>query len=314
MKKIVLNILLLLISIHTISASANELSAFGDILIWHASQQSASTWASVVSAPSSSSIDFDATNVNFDWDVGFRGGFIFKPEHNNNDTRLYWTYFGTKTTSTLGLAEKIIAPEFFSGFISRDLFFGANIDWQIIMNMLDFDLGRKIDIGNSVTMRPAIGVKGGTIKQTINSEWNAYFYVASENLVNKFYGIGPSFAIDSTWNVFKSLSIFGDFSTAFMWGKWTINDAYTRPSALFGIITTPTTITTTLNSTKLGTMMFDYFLGVEWVHHGKSIVTIKIGYKMQFWANQLRMPTFQQLPVHGDLTLQGGTCHIRIDL
>jgi hypothetical protein len=292
---------------------AAELSVFGDILVWHASQETASTWANVVSKPSNKVIDFDAANIDFNWDTGFRAGLQYQAEHDTRDTKLYWTHFSTKTTGKHALAEQILAPEFFSGFVSNNLFFGGNLDWKIAMNMLDLDLGRRIDVGKSVSIRPSIGLKSGSIKQTINANWNAVIYTATENVQHNFHGIGPSVGIDSKWNIYQQFSLIGNFSTAFMWGKWKINDVYNRPAALLGLVT-PTTITTTMKKTLLGTMMFDYFVGFEWFHKGKFDLALQLGYELQFWANQLRIPTFQILPVHGDLTLQGGTCHIRISL
>ena len=98
-----------------------------------------------------------------------------------------------------------------------------------------------------------------------------------------------------------------------MWGNWKVSDMYNRPGALLGIIT-PTTITTDLNDAKLGTLMFNYFLGLEWFYRGRSDLSLQLGYEMQFWPNQVRLTMFQQLPTHGDLTLQGATCRIHINL
>ena len=58
--------------------------------------------------------------------------------------------------------------------------------------------------------------------------------------------------------------------------------------------------------------MLRYFAGIDWTYEAKASVALKVGYEMQYWMNQLRLPLFQQVPVHGDLTLQGGTCGILI--
>ncbi len=293
------------------SAKAAGWSIFGDALIWHASQQEASTWASIISEPTSKIADFDAANIDFNWNLGFRGGFIYEPTCDTRDVKLYWTYFAAKTNNNFSAGEQIVAPEFFSGFISNNIFFGGGVNWKIVLNMLDFDVGHKIEIGKSVMIRPALGIKGGTINQTVNCDWNAILYTASEEVLQKFWAIGPSFVVESEWRMFENISLIGDFAAAFLWGNWNVVDTYNRPSAT---LITPTTITTTMSNSRLGAMMFDYFMGFEWAHNGRSKVTIQLGYEMQFWSNQLRMTTFQILPVHGDLTLQGGTCHIRIDL
>jgi len=311
MKKLFIQILCVTFSILPLGAESANWSVFGDALVWHASEQEATTWASIISEPSNKTANFDAANVNFSWDLGFRGGLMYEPDHDARDLKLYWTNFTAKTSNNFALGEQIVAPEFFSGFISTNIFFGGGINWKLELNMLDFDIGHKLQIGKAVTLRPAIGIKGGTINQTVNCDWNAVLYTANEEILQKFWGVGPSFAIDSKWHIFENFSLIGNFATAFLWGNWNVVDTYKRPTAL---LVTPTTITTTMSNARLGTAMFDYFMGFEWAYKGRSSVTIQLGYEMQFWANQLRMTTFQILPVHGDLTLQGGTCHIRIDL
>ena len=62
----------------------------------------------------------------------------------------------------------------------------------------------------------------------------------------------------------------------------------------------------------LGTPVIRYFLGLEWEREGCVMITGRVGYELQWWANQQRMTTFQQLPMHGDLTLQGLTCGISV--
>lgn len=300
-----------LIGLYACNASAEGFAPFADFLVWHASQETSSTWVSVVSIPNNKTIDFNAANVDFGWNVGFRGGFIYEANQNYWDSQVYWTYFRTKTNNNIALAEQLLIPEFFSGFLSLNKFFAADLNWKLVMNMFDYDLSHEFNVSKDLTLRPAIGLKLGTINQSINCAWNALAYQSSENLTNNFFGIGPTLGISTKFNLYKNFSMVGDFSTAFMWGNWNIKDVYTRPASLFS---TQTTITTSLSKSLLGTLMCKYCLGLEWIHQGRSNLSLLIGYEMQFWANQLRLPTFQQLPLHGDLTLQGGTCRICIEL
>lgn len=311
MKKLAKHIVFLIMFIMPLYARATGSAVFADLLVWHASQETSSSWASIIS-DSGRELDFDATNVNFHWNSGFRGGFQKELGCDFWDTKFYWTYFPSKTSKNFSIANQIVFPEFFSGFLSNNFFFGGNINWRLTLNTIDFELGRKLNLGESITIRPAIGIKGGSIHQKINCNWDAAIYTATETLKNNFSGLGPSFGVDCTWNICNNFNIFGDFATAFMWGNWKVNDKYSRPAALSGLIT-PTTITTSLNNSKFGTLMFKYRTGLEWIYEGKYRFTFQLAYEMQFWPNQLRLPTFQQLPVHGDLTLQGGTCQILID-
>ena len=65
---------------------------------------------------------------------------------------------------------------------------------------------------------------------------------------------------------------------------------------------------------KLGALMLRGFMGIGWdVEFEQCHFAAKLGYEMQIWFNQLRIPTFQQLVLHGDLTLQGGTFNCSLD-
>lgn len=311
MKKKLANILLIVTSIQSWSANAEGLSMLAELLVLQASQETASTWASVLKS-SGRTLDFDATNIKFGWHTGFRGGLLYTLEHDCWDVGLYWTHVPAKASKNFSIGDQIVVPEFFSGFLSRNFFFGANLNWKLAMNMVDIEVGRTLNVSESLTIRPSIGVKGGTINQAINADWNAGFFTATESLKNNFSGVGPSVGINSKWNLINALSVFGDFSTAFLFGNWRVKDTYSRPSALNGLVT-PTTITTSMNNPKLGTLMYKFRMGFEWVYESRFPLTLQLGYEMQFWPNQLRLTTFQQLPVHGGLTLQGGICQFRID-
>lgn len=317
MKKLFRYLVFLLLGTQALSANAQGLSVFGNYLYWNASEQTDTVWSNAI-AIAPNQIVYTIPNVNFNWNSGFRGGISYELPH-FWDTKLYWTHYTTsKNTSYAASGLTIFTPEFFSGFLSMDLFSSANLNWQIAMNTIDFAISHAVNLTNTLVFSPSIGIKGATINQTVNSTWNAALFSiplfsSTEKVTNNYSGIGPSFGIDGKWNMYKGFSLVGNFSTALMWGHWNIKDTYSRPSALFGLIT-PTTITTSLNNGKLGTAVFQYFLGLEWTHHSKYDVNFLLGYEMQFWPNQLRAPTFQLLPLHGDLTLQGATCGISISL
>lgn len=298
-------------SIQSFSIFAEGIAPFADLLVWNISQETSSTWASVTSSAGTHKVDIKAPNVDFNWNLGFRGGVFYEANSKFWDTKFAWTYFKATTNSNIALASQLLFPEFFSGFISDNFFFGGKLDWRFIMNMFDIEFGHKLMIGKSLTIRPSMGIKGGTIYQTVNCDWDALLYTSTEKVKHNFVGLGPSFGIDTEWHIFKELSLFGDFGTAILWGNWQIKDTYTRP--FVPLIVSATTITTSMNSSMLGTLMFDYCLGLKWSSTTQPRISIQIGYEMQLWTNQLRIPTFQQLPVHGDLTLQGGTCRIVID-
>lgn len=288
---------------------AGEISAFADLLYWNISEDTSSTWATVLS-DSSGALTIDPANVDFSWHIGFRGGAIYDSQK-FWDAKFSWTFVRATTMDYASAPGQILTSEFFSGFISENVFFNANLNWKFVFNMFDLNFGHKFAVADNLTIRPYFGLKGGTINQKIIAGWNAGIYTAQEIVKHNFFGVGPSFGLDSNWHVYKNFSLFADGGLALLWGNWSTNDTYTRPAAL---LVTPTVITTNMSNMQLGTVMYQYILGLAWKYKGRSSLTVKIGYEMQYWANQLRLPTFQQLPTHGDLTLQGATCRISIDL
>lgn len=294
------------------AAHATNVSLFANYLGWRAHEDTSAIWSSEISVASANQLVFAPKNIQFDWNHGFRLGANIEPNH-FFDTKAYWTHYNTTSRVSHSADTQIILPEFFSGFLSGNLFFSAGLDWDFTYNTFDLEASHAFKPSESFSIRPAIGVKAGTIEQTVDANWDAVVYISTENVSHKYYGVGPSFALNAKWNAYDQLNVIGNLSTAFMFGKWNVKDVYKRPSALGGLVT-PTTITTSFDEQQLGTFVFDYLIGLEWVTKSNPKVTLQLGYELQYWANQLRLPTFQQLPLHGDLTLEGATCGIYIDL
>ncbi len=313
MNKILKSIVLLISGLSTVAAFGGQFKPRVELLFWHASQGSSSFWSSVITVPNANEMIYTPPDNQFNWDTGVRLGIAYQPENPFWDTSFIWTHFSTAKNNDMRLSAQIIAPEFFSGFLSRDLFFGADVDWQLTMQTFDLVASHAVPIGQKLIIKPKVGLKAASIHQDIYALWDALVYSSHENVKHHFHGVGPSIGLETQWKILPQLSFVGDFTAAFMWGKWKIQDVYTRPSALFGIVT-PTTITTSLDEPKLGTMMFEYFFGIQWQFQVPFKTTWQLGFETQFWANQLRLTTFQILPLHGDLTLQGGTCRFQIDL
>lgn len=306
-------------SIQTVSATesmhAKRLTLFGEYLYWYTSQQTDSVWANDIGFPATNHVTYSTPNLKFNWSSGFRGGMSYALPHFWNVT-LAWTYVPTNSSANYSVAPfHILTPEFFSGFLSSDTFSSASINWKILLNTIDLTISHAFNATKSLSIRPALGVKGATINQTINTSWNATLfsiplYTSTERVTNNFTGIGPEFGINGIWNFYQHFSLLADVSTALMWGRWNVSDTYNRP--FVPGIATATTINTKMSNSKLGTPMYQAFLGLQWMYESTYQVKFMLGYEMQYWANQLRVPTFQLLPLHGDYTLQGGTCGISI--
>ncbi len=300
-----------LLSILPQIVAAGTVQPFVDLLAWQASESN-SAWVTTISAPPGQTNVRDSLNT-YPTRAGVKAGLSYLSDNQFWDSTLYWTYFATQNTQNIPVGSGLVSSLFFSGsfFISGDLFAGASSNWQLAMNMLDLEISRHFKVANTLTLSPKIGLKGGSINQEIKATWNAILYQSTEKVISDFTGLGPTLGLNAKWNFYPNFNLVGDVSMALLYGKWDMKDTYKRPATLF---TTQTTIATTLNQAQLGSLMMDYFLGFEWTHHGTSTITAQLGYEVQYWSNQLRLIAVQQLPAQGDLTLQGATCGIAIDL
>lgn len=320
MKKYIYQLPFLLIGMLPLAATAGTLHPFVDVLVWRASETE-SAWAEITSPAVNPDLSLaEATSVNhpyldFNTRPGLKLGFLYTSDNDGIDNTFYWTTYSAGSSKNIALANHFIFSLFFSGsgFLSESVAFGAYARWQLALNMLDWEASHSFKPTPTLTLTPKIGIKGGTINQSINVNWFDELYTATEYVTNNFTGIGPTFGLDAKWNIFKGFNVVGDVSTALMYGRWNNSDTYHRPPSLLGILPEET-IYTSMNHNKLGSLMMDYYLGLQWVHEGQSRVSLNLGYEMQYWAGQLRWMAVQQFPPLGDLTLQGATCGITIDL
>jgi hypothetical protein len=162
-----------------------------------------------------------------------------------------------------------------------------------------------------------MGIKTAVIRQDLHLDLarpNAGLS-AVEDITHDFWAIGPSFGISGGWNIpkCKKLSLIGSFSADFLFGQWNVNDTYARTDDLYPLHAAGYgAMTTDMKNSRLGVPMLRYFAGIEWVHQGNVTLAARVGYEMQWWANQQRLLAFQQLPMHGDLTIEGLTCGVSV--
>lgn len=297
----------------------NKWAVSADVMAWFASEEVSSIWANVIT------LDDDVLNINvpsfdFKWDYGFRLGLGSHLLHDQWDTFFYWTRFHTDARHSISPILQLIPPqEFFAGFLSGDNPRSISATWSLSFNLADWELGRSYCISDGLSMRPFLGIKAGWINQSIHAQYDDLIIdeaftnnSGKEHLKNNFFGIGPSGGVNSTWNLYNCgsqfLSLFGDFSTALLWGTWMCSDVYKNTLSYTSCVNT--------KKTSLGSLALRGFMGIKWetdINADKSHFAAKIGYEMQFWLNQLRINTFQLQRLQEDLTIQGITVCCQFD-
>ncbi len=303
----------------------NSFGIFADVLVWSAKESGTDNWAQVFSG-SGTSESIDLRQVSFHWNVGYRVGFDWGMRHDRWDTQLYYTWFrakGSDHASTNGEIASSFLGNFYinnpNGEGTGPTYRNACIQWTILFNMFDWDLGRNYWVSRALSLRPFIGLKGGWIDQTVHSKWEdpnvadpEVFGVATENLKNDFWGIGPSFGLDTRWKLgavcIHSFNLFGDFSGALMWGHWRLKDVYKNDA--------PQEVAIVLPHISGAASMFRAFMGFGWdatFNKERLNFSLRLGYEAQFWLDQLQFYSFNRGRLANELTLQGGTVDVRFD-
>lgn len=300
-----------------------EWDVFADILLLKAAE--VATWALKIdyipfeNSAGESAVDYTETvkMVTFNWHLGARAGLGYHIDRDYWDTQIYYTWFhthgsdGTIPTNALSDITTAFLGEWLSfGFVTTS----GNIQWTVHVNALDWDLGRTCDAGRGLTFRPVFGIKGGWINQTIHSQWTSKQYIATEDIKNNFWGVGPKGGIDTNWSIGSicnhSFNIFGDTSLAFLGGRWFIKDVQKSPtmnSQINGI--NPT-------KTWTATFMFQGQMGLSWdmiFNKDRSNVGVRVGYEFQYWFDQLKVFTFLEGTLHSPLILQGGMLDVHFN-
>lgn len=292
---------------------------FGEVLYWFASEENANIWTIFVPeisfpAPSLISESFAIRIVPFDWDLGFRIGADWNIGYGGWDMQFYYTWFRTQGKDAVPEADqRMMFSEFFCANSNADIYRSASTKTDLFYSMFDVDLGCGRRVSKTLSFRPFIGLKGGWINhQFILSGHTTRSTLASEVATNNFYGIGPTGGINTQWVLGRTkkqcFSLFGDLAGAFMWGNWDFSDRYESSISQFLELKMP--------NSSLGSLMLRSFFGIGWDHtlpNDRFHFAFKVGYEMEFWFNQLRLPTYYNYRLHHDLTLQGGTFDFRLD-
>ena len=306
--------------------SSHELTVFADLIVWTSRVAGADCWAEVITS-TGNSLSNNLRQVNFEWDPGFRVGIDYGMPYDQWDTKVYYTWFYNLGKDAVASDPGTVHSSYLGNFYVNNLdglgltgpaYQSASIDWTIHFNLFDWELGRNFWVSKALAIRPFLGLKSGWITQSIHSTWNNpnltaphYFNVGVENIKNNFACVGPEIGINTLWNLYSHQNqfyLFGDFSGAILWGHWSFSDVYQN--------TLPQEIVVHNHTINSGCSMIRTFVGFGWdVPFNKNLYlfSLKLGYEMQFWLDQLQFYSFTGGRLVNQLTLQGGTLEFSFD-
>lgn len=276
------------------SSYAYSFELFAEPLYWRATE--VIDWA-FTNNQSTTNQSITYKTIDFDYKPGFRVGVGLKGDL---DTELYFTKYFTDAkdqvygnTTSAFLATKIAQPS--AGFAYQ----AEQVDFDIDYNMIDWDLGKRFYVTQSLMLRPIVGISGGWIDQKIKTNLQGAIS-ASENLKNNFYGVGPKAGIEAQIKLFNhndaQLNLVADFATDYLWGHWTITDH------LYDSV--GRTIEISTNKREMGAVGLQALLGLNFDYKQFSM---KFGYEINDWLNQNQIFDDATGGHETDLILQGIT-------
>nr|WP_261361787.1 Lpg1974 family pore-forming outer membrane protein [Aeoliella straminimaris] len=282
---------------------------FGELLYWKATEPV--DW--VLNADPSPANQFvDYVSTDYDFVPGFRLGATLAGHW---EPQIAWTHFETSTDDSIagdltaaflgGKDSQPPAPKLY--FDTGQL--AASIDYD----MIDLDVGKSYEVVPSMVVRPVVGLRGGTLRQSfITAFQTSYTHeaVASQRNVvetaeSNFWGIGPKMGVDSHVALYRSrlveVNLQAGFFAAYLLGDWDLPDV-TRITQTDDGVATDSTQTIKLASRDFGSLAFQAMVGMNFrAGHWSGAV----GYELNDWLNQCQVFTDATGPQNNDLLLQG---------
>jgi len=303
--------------------SDNGWYLFADALYWHADIGS-TDWALKQDLTSPAISKNRQRSLNFKWDWGFRAGLGANMNHGMWDTNLYYTWFRTSGRSSVhAVVPDVVLPILLEDASCQR----AKIRWKIHFSMFDWELGGWYYINDVLAIRPHVGLKGGWINQNVRESLTQVTGgdTATGRLGNNFWGVGPSFGVNTLWVLGNAgernqhrFSLFGDCGGALMYGHFHVKYRARFVSST-GAITGDDIKGLNRN---LAVAMLQGIFGLSWdtgFNQNRNHFTFRLGYELQYWfrQNQLLKRTSSltdgTFRLSDDLALQGVTADFRFD-
>lgn len=264
-----------------ISLNASASSVFVEPLYWQAREPY--DWASVNNM---NSTNHEATykTLNFDFKPGIRfGGELGKDDFG---TRASYTYYHTDNGAAVtgsSIASGLLGARIALLAVTNGVYTAEQAEFNINYNIVDWDVNQKYQITDSVMIRPSVGLRGGTIYQTLVTHLQGSISV-KETAENNFKGIGPKVGIETKIDLHKAkdynVYFFGSFTPAYLWGQWHLSDhlVHIVPS-------TSADIDIDIDNRDFGSLSLQGVLAIGVDYKNMSL---SLNYELQDWYNQLQ--------------------------
>lgn len=272
---------------------------------------------------------------NWKGNPGFKVGIGYDFCHDGWDSFLNYTWFRTHNNkkSVNASSNEVIEDDFWgvnaalfpaTGFISMAQSVRAN--WNLHLNIFDWELGRNFYISRRIQLRPYFGLKGMWYKQDYKLTFGVLpggvpLYNNRMLAQMKNWGLGVRGGIDTSWHFCRDLSLIGELAVTGLWEHFKVTRKDETFSFLGNATSGPTGTLTNLFNTEYTYYtlkpILEWMLGFRWEMWtccDEFHFALDAGWEAQHWFSQNKfIRNIGSDTANGDLVIQGLTVRARFD-
>lgn len=263
----------------------------------------------------------------FDWSLGYRlnSGYLFSSHH--WDVEASWTHFISHVTqhrSTHGSSFLGMFPiwSLSEDVIAGDYVFESDLKWKFLINILDLQFGRYLNVLHWLDLKPYFGLCSAWIKQYGHVIYRGGIFLIGIlepgislngtdhiKMKNNYWGMGPRIGIAPRLILGHGFSLNADAALSGLYGHFHVKQKETYLD-----------VTRFFNRKNLNRFRWiaDLAAGIEWkclFHNERYGLTLKTDWEYQIFFHQfeLKKDHFDLVPSNRDLSVQGVTFSVRFD-
>ncbi|MES2122350.1 MAG: Lpg1974 family pore-forming outer membrane protein [Chlamydiota bacterium] len=322
-----------------------------DLLYWKANEDGLEYGTKMVAGPilgQASKTKTKLLDLNFEWNAGFRLGLGYKfQQFDNWALGLEWTRMRSQAhghshakgiESQAGGVNTIIPTWVNLVFELRAGASQAKTSWHLDYDTLDLGLGRNVNVGKHLAMRPFLGVRAGWIDQRYLAKYKTNFLLGEGQTPfprvvtfegkNDFAGFGVRGGSGFVWHLSRNWNIFGNLNGSLLYGQFHVSMKNKNDQGLGEGEIDPMPLDFTAREEFWRVRLnFEESLGLGWevfFKKNRYHLAINTAYELSQWLSQNELfytlyfrgqDTISSVPIRnqGNLGFQGVRAGIQFD-
>jgi hypothetical protein len=267
------------------------------------------------------------SNINPEYQSGFRVGVVGILPHDKWDISLFWTSYVNRAHDSISpKLPKVVFPVYLNAN-TIPIALSAKAHWKLDFNVFDLELGRSFFVGNHLSVRPFLAFQAAWIEQHLNIHYDdltltyGMFNSPSSTTTPKitslnhseFSGYGLRAGLNTKWPLAWGLSLLGNLSYSLLCSDFDLHQNEKNADGSYR--------TKLKDDLDLTSQVFQLFGGISWerqFENSRYYLNLHAGWEQQVWFDQNQFNLFLNQPLsrsnvgdtinqQGNLTLSGLT-------